>query len=236
MNRMAIVFVAMITGVALLATPIATLAEHIPIHEDCDPTFPMPIPGQEYCCGDGGILFVTMIGPIEDYVITNTTFDITYVSDGATPASDIQLHGTLTLQGGSASFIVTGEDLGFGSGPGTFEGTFETDALNGVAAPGFLPPYAILDLQIDSVNGGIEGSAYFEDSYITCDVIPAPPCEPPSACPADLDGDGTVNAADLAQLLGNWGPCEDCPADFDGDGVIDAADLAQLLGNWGPCD
>ncbi len=54
-------------------------------------------------------------------------------------------------------------------------------------------------------------------------------------CPGDLDGDGIVSASDLAQLLGDWGPCEGCPADFNGDGVVDAADLAQLLGAWGMC-
>ncbi len=53
---------------------------------------------------------------------------------------------------------------------------------------------------------------------------------------ADLDGDGDVDAADLALLLGNWGPCadpDDCPADLDGDGSVGASDLAILLGNWG---
>ncbi len=54
-------------------------------------------------------------------------------------------------------------------------------------------------------------------------------------CIADLDGDGTVGAEDLAILLGSWGPCAGCPADFNGDDTIDAADLALLLGNWGPC-
>lgn len=225
----------MITGLALLATPAATLADHIDDHENCDVTFPMPIPGVEHF--NGGLMFVNLIGPVDDHVITNTTFDITYVSDGATPASDLLLHGFITVDGGTSDFTVTGADLGFGSGPGTFTGTYETDALNGVADPSFFfPPYAWVDLQIDSVNGGgIQGSGYFVDSFITCDVIPAPPCEPPSACEADLDGDGEVNAADLAQLLGSWGPCEDCPADFDGDAVVNAADLAQLLGNWGPC-
>ncbi len=54
----------------------------------------------------------------------------------------------------------------------------------------------------------------------------------------DLDGDCNVTAADLAILLGHWGPCppaEPCPADLNGDGTVGAADLAQLLGNWGPC-
>ena len=53
----------------------------------------------------------------------------------------------------------------------------------------------------------------------------------------DFDGDGDVDAADLAELLASWGPCVEpcCPTDFDGDGDVDAADLAELLSNWGPC-
>ncbi|MCZ6651765.1 MAG: hypothetical protein O7D91_01915 [Planctomycetota bacterium] len=57
-------------------------------------------------------------------------------------------------------------------------------------------------------------------------------------CPADLDDDGQINAADLAQLLGSWGQCDDCydcPADFNDDCAVNAADLAVLLGSWGPC-
>jgi hypothetical protein len=54
-------------------------------------------------------------------------------------------------------------------------------------------------------------------------------------CPADLDGSGDVNAADLAQMLGAWGPNPDHPADFNGDDLVNAADLAQLLGSWGFC-
>jgi len=57
----------------------------------------------------------------------------------------------------------------------------------------------------------------------------------PQSCPQDLDNDGTVGAADLAILLGNWGACAGCPADFDADGFVNAADLAVLLGNWGLC-
>jgi glucose/arabinose dehydrogenase len=60
--------------------------------------------------------------------------------------------------------------------------------------------------------------------------------------PGDLDGDLAVGAADLAELLAQWGACEvekGCAADLappppeGGDGVIDAADLAALLANWG---
>jgi hypothetical protein len=58
-------------------------------------------------------------------------------------------------------------------------------------------------------------------------------CEP--ACQTDLDGNGLVDAADLAMLLGGWGPNLNHPADFDGNGVVDGADLANVLGSWGPC-
>ncbi len=65
--------------------------------------------------------------------------------------------------------------------------------------------------------------------------------------PGDINVDGRVNAADLAQLLGAWGPCSEpcepgdpagtCPADLSGDCEVDAFDLAVLLGSWGrPCD
>ncbi len=54
--------------------------------------------------------------------------------------------------------------------------------------------------------------------------------------PGDLDGDGDVDAADLAGLLAAWGPCPPtaaCAADLDGDGEAGPADLAILLANWG---
>lgn len=50
---------------------------------------------------------------------------------------------------------------------------------------------------------------------------------------ADLNGDGTVNSADLAILLGVWGRCAGCPADLDRDGAVGSSDLSILLGSWG---
>lgn len=57
-------------------------------------------------------------------------------------------------------------------------------------------------------------------------------CEIPP-CPADLDGDGSVGASDLANLLGSWGGSG--AADLDNSGEVSAGDLALLLGSWGPC-
>ncbi|MEE8154998.1 MAG: FG-GAP-like repeat-containing protein [Phycisphaerales bacterium] len=52
----------------------------------------------------------------------------------------------------------------------------------------------------------------------------------------DIDGDGSVGAADLLILLANWGSCADCdacPADLNADCTVGAADLLILLANWG---
>ncbi|MFM7051369.1 MAG: FG-GAP-like repeat-containing protein, partial [Planctomycetota bacterium] len=48
----------------------------------------------------------------------------------------------------------------------------------------------------------------------------------------DLNGDGAVQADDLAALLGAWGQ-GGTVADLDLDGTVGAADLAALLSNWG---
>ncbi len=54
-------------------------------------------------------------------------------------------------------------------------------------------------------------------------------------CPADLDANGAVEAADLAVLLGAWGSTDAPAADLNGDALVDAADLAALLAAWGSC-
>ena len=59
-----------------------------------------------------------------------------------------------------------------------------------------------------------------------------------SACPADVDGDGAVNASDLAELLATWGVCPaggNCAADINADGGVGATDLSILLNNWNSC-
>ncbi len=53
------------------------------------------------------------------------------------------------------------------------------------------------------------------------------------ACTGDINASGTVDASDLALLLGGWGGSG--AGDLDGNGSTDAADLALLLGAWGPC-
>jgi len=58
---------------------------------------------------------------------------------------------------------------------------------------------------------------------------------PATPCPADLTGSGTVDSADLLQLLTAWGPCPGCPEDLDGNDLVDSSDLLILLNAWGDC-
>ena len=88
--------------------------------------------------------------------------------------------------------------------------------------------------QANDINnfGQIAGTAKFDAG-----PYHAVRLDPVAVIPSDLVVDGQVGAADLAVLLGSWGPCdseEDCPADLDGDQAVGAADLAILLGSWGP--
>lgn len=87
-----------------------------------------------------------------------------------------------------------------------------------------------------AANDLLAGDSNASDHLVFCADFVRPP-----ACAEDLTGDGDVNAADLAALLGAWGPVNDCPpsvvgdADLNDDCIIDAADLAIMLGAWGPC-
>jgi len=55
-------------------------------------------------------------------------------------------------------------------------------------------------------------------------------------CPCDLDGNGSVEGADLATMLASWGLCSGaCVADLNGDGQVGGSDLGSLLAGWGAC-
>lgn len=54
-----------------------------------------------------------------------------------------------------------------------------------------------------------------------------------SGTPGDFNGDGSVDASDLASLIAAWGACGGCAEDLDGDGLVGASDLAALIAAWG---
>ncbi|MHC5114834.1 MAG: choice-of-anchor J domain-containing protein [Planctomycetota bacterium] len=56
-----------------------------------------------------------------------------------------------------------------------------------------------------------------------------------SSCPADLNGNGSVDFADILEVIAAWGPCACCTADVDGSGDIGFGDILAIIGAWGPC-
>ncbi len=92
------------------------------------------------------------------------------------------------------------------------------------------------------------GGTYQGDN-VDCGSVSCPGGE---TCPADMVSnvtfqpppDGVVDGADLAFMLGAWGPNPGSPADIVSnvtfqpppDGVVDGADLAYMLGSWGTCE
>jgi len=81
-------------------------------------------------------------------------------------------------------------------------------------------------------GSGPSGPLYLDDIYLeNADALNLQ--NPAGAgCPADFNGDGTVNTADLLFLLGAWGTDE---GDVNDDGNTDTADLLALLAAWGDC-
>jgi len=74
------------------------------------------------------------------------------------------------------------------------------------------------------------------DSNDRSDIFTHTPTSSPPQDPADLNGDGKVDGADLGLLLLAWDPVgpADSPADLNGDNVVDGADLGLLLLAWSP--
>jgi len=60
------------------------------------------------------------------------------------------------------------------------------------------------------------------------------PCTP--ACPEDLNGNGSVDFADILAIIGAFGACPpQCPEDLDGSGDVGFGDILTVIGAWGPC-
>jgi hypothetical protein len=53
-------------------------------------------------------------------------------------------------------------------------------------------------------------------------------------CVGDLNGDESVNGADIGLFLVAWGTRNEA-ADIDGNGIVDGADFGIMLAAWGSC-
>lgn len=115
--------------------------------------------------------------------------------------------------------------------------TFDGDAL-GLSADAWMPPCEVSvtwRLPAAARVGPIvvDGAASWERIGIWLSVGMVAPSSVRVSRPADIDGDGFVDAADLTVLLGDWGGPEP-RSDLNIDGSVDAFDQSIMLGLWGP--
>lgn len=150
---------AAVAALAVLATPLAAHDE--PGSSNFDLLVPdMPL--------GGAITFVSLVGPAAGNEVLHTTWNLTYTAPhGGTPASDLILELTMPLATGSAEMVVTGADLGWPALTGTFNGSIDSDALNGVLAQGLFG-FTVPELVILSTDGGVDGQ--FVASTITLEL------------------------------------------------------------------
>jgi hypothetical protein len=72
----------------------------------------------------------------------------------------------------------------------------------------------------------VEIDRIYMDGYMDITPISNP-------CPADTNGDGGIDVADILAAIDNWGGSG--TGDVDGSGIVDVSDLLAIVGAWGPC-
>ena len=141
---------------------------------------------------------------------------------GTSAGGGVYVAGTISL----IDCVVSGNAASF-SGGGVYVPNGSVMNLTRTRICGNVAPNGA---QVGQSGNGIVNDLGGACVMTACASCPAPPC------PADLDGNGFVDAADLGSLLAAWGPCgKSCPADINGDGVVSAVDIATMLDAWGAC-
>jgi hypothetical protein len=112
--------------------------------------------------------------------------------------------------------LVSGTAAGIGATPGTVRVKFNPAGL----AAGTYTANATVQTSDENVPGAT-----------TAQVVATLSATIGGGNPADLNGDGVVNGADLGSLLSQWG--QPGTGDLNGDGIVGGADIGILLANWG---
>lgn len=112
--------------------------------------------------------------------------------------------------------LVNGTATGIGATPGTVRVKFNPAGL----AAGTYTANATVRTSDENVPGAT-----------TAQVVATLSATIGGGNPADLNGDGVVNGADLGSLLAQWG--QPGTGDLNGDGIVGGADIGILLANWG---
>ena len=178
------------------------------------------------------------------------TINAAVVNDGATvspgnSAGTLHINGDYTQTATGALQIELGGldsgsfDVVTATGSVSLSGVLSVSIIDGfvphigdtfavLTSPGSFSGF-ITDINEIGLPGGFSVIIVPDDNALVIEIIAGD-------CPADFDGDETVNVDDLLVLLASWGACpKDCLADIDSDGDVDVDDLLNLLGSWGAC-
>ncbi len=199
------------------------------------PNFPPPVNQwftlmAHFSADAGGTLGYSLWIKTQDTITSIPPFIDPRLASGVIPASDMNPVGWINIYPGFPDNPATPaiiEGIGLGADvtgvPSPNTGPFGQSPPLGATAFDGIQYGTGLD---DPTNPAFAPDDYFFANFRIGVFIP---------CPADLNGDGVVNSADLAVLLANWGAIG-LPGDLNGDGTVDSADLAILLSSWGLCD
>ncbi|MDY7108743.1 MAG: S8 family serine peptidase [Planctomycetota bacterium] len=145
---------------------------------------------------------------------------------GSTPAWNNDLD--LVVEAGGETYRGNnfGAD-GFSTAGGAADYQNNTEGV--FLAPGEIGSFTVRIVAANINSDGLpnSGDGTDQDFALVCYNVAAD-----NDCPADFDGDGDVDTADLLFLLEHWGTGG---GDVDDDGDTDAADLLALLSAWGDC-
>jgi hypothetical protein len=142
----------------------------------------------------------------------------------------------LVKQANNAGTLTSVGDLGVDFSPiGGFDvsgATGNAYAISTTSILGVLGSSLVYSINLESGQATLLGDVGIP--LVNLLSVEAMTVVPEPNCPGDLDLNGSVDATDLALLLGAWNTDAD-RSDLDNDGDTGSADLAILLGAWGPC-
>lgn len=191
-------------------------------------------PGSEWC-------FEMIFGSVDGNECCHIDHCVQLPECECAQTGDVSVHATSTPGVFDVTFGVTNlETWSMGHISLFPSGTTGSLSPNLWNFPG-VPQYGTQVIGPVTVNSGMSPGDVFcitignhSANWLTCcfiELCVEVPAPLPSCDPADLNCDGSIDAADLAILLGAWGSTG--PGDLNADGVVNAADLAVLLGAWG---
>ena len=155
-------------------------------------------------------------------------FPVLATADGT--ATDVTVGGTfnsLANQTFTIEFFAnsTCDPSGYGEGKTYLGATIVTTDGAGNASFSVTLPASLADGSVITATATQEATGNTSEFSACVSVVEAP------GLPGDIDGNGTIDGADLGMLLGAWGT-NNAAADLNGDGVVDGADLGMMLGAW----